>query len=142
MKKKPASPQLAVYLGNLRKDPIYALEFAQNPDNPESVLRWGEPTELVVDKGAEGPGRIVEMLKAFERREIPDDYEAPGLSDENEALLGNRRRIAVVLEPFGRILLYPSRHYEGGTGYGTPREGTRGNVRMSDFELLKLARSL
>ncbi len=145
MLKQKALPQIAVYLGNTKKKPIYALEFVNDPSKPNGYLRWGDPVEMTIVKDEDenpGPGRLVEMLNAFEQRAAPENYQPEPLPEDLEQELNNRRRIALSLEAFGKILLYPTRHYPGGSGYGSPREGVRGNITMSDFQLVSLARSL
>ena len=145
MLNKKALPQIAVYLGNTKKKPIYTLEFVTDPSKPNGYLRWGDPVEMTIVKDEEenpGPGRLVEMLTQFEQRTTPEDYQPEPLPEELEQELSNRRRIAMTLEAFGKILIYPTRHHPGGSGYGSPREGVRGNRTMSDFQLVSLARSL
>ena len=142
MPPKP-QPMIALYLGATKKKPVLALKLFQDPQRPTASLPWGEPIELTVSKDEEdaGPGSLIKLL-LDEPVKAPADYSPSPLPEEMEQTLANRRRIAVVLEAFGKILLFPSNHHPGGGGYGTPREGVRGDKRMSDYQLVQLARSL
>ena len=145
MLNKKVLPQIAVYLGVTKKKPIFVLEFVPDPAKPNGYLRWGEPMEMTVVKDEEenpGPGSFVQMLHNFEHRSTPEGFQPEELSEEMEQQLRARRRVAMTLEAFGKINIYPTRHHPGGSGYGNPREGVRGNQRLSDFELVTLARSL
>lgn len=141
----PPKPQkmIALYLGATKKKPIIVMKQVQDPNRPTVGLPWGEPMELEAPTSGEdeGPGKLMELLLA-DPAAVGKDYEPPTLADEVEEVLASRRRIIVRLEAFGRLLLFPSSHHPGGGGYGTPREGIHGDKRMSDFELVKLARSL
>ena len=141
----PPKPQkmIALYLGATKKKPVIVLKQVQDPTRPTVGLPWGEPLEMAMPKDDEGtgPGKLIELLLA-DPDTVGADYEPPALSDEVEEVLANRKRIIVRLENFGKILLFPSSHHPGGGGYGTPREGIHGDKRMSDYELLSLARSL
>lgn len=135
-----ARPMIAIYLGATKKKPIVAVKLVQDPTSVNRGLPVGEPVEMAISLDDEG-SRLVEMLAA-EPHSMPEDYEAPEPNPEHESLMARRRRIAVVQEAFGKLLLYPSAHHPGGGGYGSPREGVRGDKRMTDSELVKLARSL
>lgn len=142
MRPKPQK-MLALYLGATKKKPIIVLKQVQNPNHPTAGLPWGEPMELTVTKDDEatGPGKLIELLLA-DPLSVDKDYEPQTLADDLEEEMARRRRIIVRLESFGKVLLFPSNHHPGGGGYGTPREGVQGDKRMSDFELVQLARSL
>ena len=137
-----AQPMIALYLGATKKKPIFALKLIQNPKIPPAGFPWGQPVEVTVDKNDEtAPGPLMQMLYE-DPIMLPDGYEPEPLSEEVEQALSMRRRIGVTAEPFGKILLYPTSHNAGGGGYGNMREGLYGVRRLSDFELIQLARSL